>query len=46
MLFCFVASDHLLEERKKLDAKILLLEEERHLIDEHLANQGNKQKDV
>ena len=35
-----------MEERNKLDAKIQLLQEERQLINEHLDNQANKQRDV
>lgn len=45
-MLCYAASEHLMEERNKLDAKIQLLQEERQLINEHLDNQANKQKDV
>lgn len=40
------ASEHLLAERDKLDAKLQLLQEERALIDQHLAEQRNKQGDL
>lgn len=46
ILLLMIASDHLMEERNKLDAKIQLLQEERQLINEHLDNQANKQRDV
>lgn len=41
-----LASAHLLEERDKLDSKIMLLQEERDLINKHLANQEQKQSEV
>lgn len=36
------ASDHLLEERRKLDERVALLQEERALINQHLDNQQSK----
>jgi hypothetical protein len=40
------ASDHLTEEREKVDTKIQLLIEERDLIDQHLTSQHKKLEEV
>lgn len=40
------ASEHLLEERDKLDGKIQLLQEERELINKHLSEQQQKREEV
>lgn len=45
MLLC-AASEHLQEERRKLDARLQLLMEERDLIDKHLAEQKLKQAEL
>ena len=40
------ASEHLLEERDKLDNKIQLMQEERDLINKHLTDQKRKQDEI
>lgn len=42
----YAASDHLAQERVKIDQKISLLQEERDLIDKHLSEQKHKQDDL
>jgi hypothetical protein len=46
LLSICTASEHLQEERRKLDARLQLLLEERDLIDKHLAEQRVKQAEI
>jgi hypothetical protein len=46
LIYGCIASDHLTEEREKVDAKIQLLIEERDLIDQHLTSQHKKLEEV
>ena len=46
LFLTFVASDHLTQERSKIDHKIALLQEERDLIDKHLTEQKRKQDEL